>query len=457
MSTAKVKLLAHAAILIEIDNKKILTDPWFFGTAFNDGWELLPKPNLENIKSDIKDVDIIWISHEHPDHLHFPTLKWIAEFIDLDVKIYFQENNSTKVFKALKKIGYNNFVSMPHLNKVSITPNLDIACYAHRQLDSSLAIFFKKKIWLLNINDTELNQQDVEIIKKKFGTPTVLYNQFSIAGSDGIEDRLKFDAQSTLGKMKKHHESLSAKVSVPFASFVRFSRADNIYMNKYANSVFDVKKMFQKDNLKIILQSFESDYLKWDDINEIPFNASEINLQGESFFTNNDDDLNFIDDHDYQMITRNEVQKTIEERIGTWQKKTNNLVWKLLKLDSIFFKITDWDNQVWKVDFNQNLFSKTSNVEEFDISIASQPLWQAFKMPFGIQTLGVSGRYRFSKNFNFVPKKWKKIRIISSLYNAEIYLSISGILSRQMVTWIWKRRQGLVSQIFQQLKRFKSS
>ena len=75
MSAAKVKLLSHASILIEVDGKKVLTDPWYFGTAFNDGWELSYKPILEEIKAYIHDVDIIWISHEHPDHLHFPTLK----------------------------------------------------------------------------------------------------------------------------------------------------------------------------------------------------------------------------------------------------------------------------------------------------------------------------------------------------------------------------------------------
>lgn len=455
MNIAKVKLIAHASLLIEVDNKKILTDPWYFATAFNDGWELLPKPKLDNIKSDINDVDIIWISHEHPDHFHFPTLRWIAEFIQKDVIIYFQENNSTKIFKALKKLGYNNFVSMPHLNKISITPNVEIACYAHRQLDSSLAIFVKKKFWLLNINDTELNKNDLAIIKKKFDTPTVLYNQFSIAGSDGIMNNLKSRATFTLDRMKEYHESLNAKITVPFASFIRFSRKDNMYMNDYANSVFDVKKLFQKNNLQIILQAYDGKYLEWNDVSKVPSNALEVDLEGKLFFTNKVP-TKIEDIHDYQIITKDEVKKAIKERLETWQEKTNKIVWKFFKFEPIFFKVTDWENQIWKLDLNKNLFFKIHNTDEFDISIASQPLWQAFKMPFGIQTLGVSGRYKFSKNINFVPKKWKKIRILSSLYNAEIYLSILGIFSRQMITWVWKRRQGLVSQIFQQVRRFKS-
>lgn len=456
MNIAKVKLLGHASILIEVDNKRILTDPWYFGTAFNDGWELLPRPNLEDIKSDIKNVDIIWISHEHPDHLHFPTLKWIAEFVQNDVEIYFQKNNSSKVFEALKKLGYKKFVSMPHLAKISITPNVNIACYAHRQLDSSLAVFIKNKFWLLNINDTELNQHDISIIRKKFGIPTALYNQFSIAGSDGIENNLKFTAASTLKKMREHHESLSAKVSIPFASFIRFARVDNKYMNDYVNTVFDVKNQFKENNLQVILQAFGGEYLKWSNINEVPWNWVEIDAQGEKFFK---DKIEPKEDNEYQykIIMKDEMIKVIEDRVKSWKKVTSRLVWKILKLDAVFFKVTDWDNEIWKVDFDKNLFSKASNIDEFDISISSQPLWQAFKMPFGIQTLGVSGRYKFSKKNYHVPKKWKKIRILSSLYNAEIYLSISGIFSRQMINWIWKRREGLVSQIIQQFARFKGS
>tara|TARA_B110000483_G_C18155051_1_gene527088 strand:+ start:222 stop:1589 length:1368 start_codon:yes stop_codon:yes gene_type:complete len=452
MSISKVKLLAHASILIEADGKRILTDPWFFGTAFNDGWELSPKPSLEDIKSDIKDIDIIWISHEHPDHLHFPTLKWIAEFIEKDVEIYFQENNSFKVFGALKKLGYQSFVSMPHLSKIPITSNVKLACYAHRHLDSSLAVFIKDNFWLLDVNDTELNENDIKIIKNEFGKPTVLYNQFSIAGSNGIETSLRSDSVTVLDKMRQHHKSLSAKISVPIASFVRFSRYDNAYMNDYVNTVFDAKNIFQESNLQLVLQKIGGDYLEWEDINEVPLNLLEIDADGQSFFAN--EIVTEDDTYDYKVIAQKEVKKVIEDRVSDWQKVTNKIVLKFLKLKPVFFRVVDWDNEIWKVDFLKNTFSKACGTNEFDISIASQPLWQAFKTPFGIQTLGVSGRYKLAQEFDCVPKKWKKIRILSSLYNAEIYLSISGLFSRQMFLWLWARRKGMISQILQQLRRF---
>ena len=35
---ATVKLISHASILVEVNGIVIITDPWFFGAAFNDGW-----------------------------------------------------------------------------------------------------------------------------------------------------------------------------------------------------------------------------------------------------------------------------------------------------------------------------------------------------------------------------------------------------------------------------------
>ena len=54
---------------------------------------------------------------------------------------------------------------MQHMRKISILKNVQIACYAHRHLDSALAIFVDDKFWLLNINDTELSTNDCLIIK----------------------------------------------------------------------------------------------------------------------------------------------------------------------------------------------------------------------------------------------------------------------------------------------------
>lgn len=60
----KIQKLGHCCLLIEEQNLRILTDPGFFTT--------------EQCK-DVKDVDVVLITHEHGDHIHVDSLKDILK------------------------------------------------------------------------------------------------------------------------------------------------------------------------------------------------------------------------------------------------------------------------------------------------------------------------------------------------------------------------------------------
>ena len=53
----KFTLVNHASVLIESGASSILSDPWYFGSAFNNGWLLL----FVNNEDDIKDLCLILI------------------------------------------------------------------------------------------------------------------------------------------------------------------------------------------------------------------------------------------------------------------------------------------------------------------------------------------------------------------------------------------------------------
>lgn len=59
----KIKKLGHCCLVIEIDGKRIMTDPGSYST-------------LQDAE---KNIDIIIITHEHQDHLHVDSLKIILE------------------------------------------------------------------------------------------------------------------------------------------------------------------------------------------------------------------------------------------------------------------------------------------------------------------------------------------------------------------------------------------
>lgn len=59
----KVTKIGHCCLIVEIDGKRILTDPG----AYSDGLDA------------ITDIDAVLITHEHSDHIHVPSVKNILK------------------------------------------------------------------------------------------------------------------------------------------------------------------------------------------------------------------------------------------------------------------------------------------------------------------------------------------------------------------------------------------
>ena len=63
----KINKLGHCCLVVEVDGKRVMTDP---GSYIDD------KEN--KIRNEEKNIDLIVITHEHPDHLHVESLKIIV-------------------------------------------------------------------------------------------------------------------------------------------------------------------------------------------------------------------------------------------------------------------------------------------------------------------------------------------------------------------------------------------
>src|SRR6266849_9056359 len=97
----KIHFIGHASIVAECRDTSILMDPWLFGKVFNNSWTLMPQPVLD--RSLLEKVDYLWISHEHPDHCHFPSLDSLPAEFKERVTVLFQDRDYEKVFAALKQ------------------------------------------------------------------------------------------------------------------------------------------------------------------------------------------------------------------------------------------------------------------------------------------------------------------------------------------------------------------
>ena len=64
--------------MVENKNFKFATDPWALGPAFGTGW-WLTNNTQKNWINELNSCNFIYLSHNHPDHMHALTLSFIRK------------------------------------------------------------------------------------------------------------------------------------------------------------------------------------------------------------------------------------------------------------------------------------------------------------------------------------------------------------------------------------------
>ena len=443
-----LKLVSHACVYFDLGEIKLLTDPWLFGECFNKGWKLLKTTSKQVLsKKEIEEITHIWISHEHPDHFHCPSLRYLISKIPKknDVQIITKNDSKSKneIYSFLVSIGFSNIKLLNHLEFYKLNKTFSLRIYLHRHVDSALLIFKNGKPWIFNMNDCELYKKECQYITKRFGSFPLLLNQFSIAGYNGIinDKSLRKKKRLILEKMIMHHSELKSHTTIPFASFCRFSSSDNQFLNKWHNNIEDVNKVFLKAKLNLFCLKPPSKKINLENIDnkrkQPDTNLKFLNIEIDNFG-------NIVDFEILQKTLLNRLKKLITSSNKFLFNFVERYLYILVKDLNVFIEI-DLKKLVIKKKLNTNINSY--------LEINSQPLFYAFQYPFGIQTLGISGRYKFV-NYKKVPYNWRLIRTLSSLDNNHIPLRLSTLFRTSLYSGIFKRRKTLIPQLFQLILRF---
>tara|TARA_X000001036_G_scaffold323813_1_gene302261 strand:- start:1228 stop:2541 length:1314 start_codon:yes stop_codon:yes gene_type:complete len=432
----KIKLMSHSSVVVRASNLNILCDPWYVETAFNDGWALLPKPSFDY--NELGEIDFLWISHEHPDHFHIPTLKAIKPHLKEDIVIVYQELFGDKVPKFLKKFGFHNIILLKHgKTEIIKKANVRLTIFQVGTMDSALLIQDEKHSVLIN-NDCELSDGDFRFISSYYSKLDLLMSQFSIAGFDGILDQkiLKEKSSEKLDSLLIYSKTLKSRNFIPFASFIYFCSEDNKFLNEYSNDIEDVLNLFIKNKTKCTLllpgESF--------DLNDTNLHDNVKRIEGFKEIRNQHN----ITFQKSKRVEIDEIISSFNAFVVDLKNKFPKLILNNL-LKNFSVEILDLD-KTYLFNFKENCAYEVAK-DSADMSMNSQPLFYCFKFTWGIQTLGVSARYKIFDP-SFIDNVWKYYRIITSLNNAEI--STKNIL--RTLKLLFKRRKIIFKQFFHRIK-----
>ena len=243
----KIEWINHASYVFQYKNSRIIADPWLFGSAFNDGWDLLVDTQFK--VEDFKNITHIWFSHEHPDHFAPQVLGKIDEKVRKNITILFQDTSDKRVVNFCKKLSFK-VEELPHRSKFVIEDDFSITCGKMVGIDSWL-LYETSDFKLLNINDCVIsNRKLCESVKKTTGEVDVLMSQFSYANWKGNPDDVTIrekSAREKLNRIKIQADVFKPKHTIPFASFVYFSHDENKYMNDSINTISTAHKYINKN------------------------------------------------------------------------------------------------------------------------------------------------------------------------------------------------------------------
>jgi UDP-MurNAc hydroxylase len=419
INSEALQLINHASINIKLKNCQLLSDPWYEGSAFNNGWNLLYENKEKEIKNLLNSISHIFISHEHPDHFSISFFKRYAELIKYKkIIIIFQETIDKRVENFLKKLDLK-VITPRSWNWFNINEKIRIKIIPCGTIDSAI-IIESENFTYINLNDCDFSK--FELIKIRLGLnkikPRIVLNQFSYAAYRGTKKWMKHAGSFKIKNLAETYRILNAELCIPFASFIYFSHKENFFLNQGINKTKNVNSYLNK---KKINNAFLNIYPKQYNVSKLilDFNyRKEVNNDGVKFWSHC---FNTSLTKKNSKLLKSEPPFSLKseplndkEKLNFIKKikKDNNIylmkIINLITFNKIFGKINIFINDLnesYEISFkkiSKNFIKKKA----CDIAVSSDSFKLLINTDYGLDTLSVNGRLEELKYNGFQKLVW---------------------------------------------------
>ncbi len=248
----KIEYVCHACLVIETDDLRFATDPWFAGSANCGQWHIFPKPvNTEKLDN----LDVILISHGHEDHLHEESLRKLPK----TARVFYPYSFFGGAKEYIEKMGFRDVKEAVTLRKYNISGNTSVTFIVNSH-DSMMVIESDGQV-LVNVNDALHSYPEkvidfyLDLIKEKwpkidyvfcgFGSSSYFPNTMHLTGKDDYQIGLARE-QLFVHNFCRIVESLKPEIAVPFAADFALLSDKHRWINKTRFPRNKIAKYFQK-------------------------------------------------------------------------------------------------------------------------------------------------------------------------------------------------------------------
>ncbi len=260
-------------MVIETEDMRIATDPWFVGPSNCLQWHVFPKP----VNTDkLDDIDAIFISHGHEDHLHEETLRTLPK----NARIFYPYSFFGGAKEYIESLGFPHVTEAVTFKKYRVSAQTDVTFIINSH-DSIMVVESGGEV-LVNVNDALHSSPEkvidfylkaiterwptIDYLFCGFGGASYFPNTMHIAGKNDVEIGLARE-QLFAHNFCRIVKGLRPAIAVPFAADfalldknqrwindVRFPRSQmaNYYERYFADSEYQpqIYAMYSGDRLE---------------------------------------------------------------------------------------------------------------------------------------------------------------------------------------------------------------
>tara|TARA_Y100000992_G_C21262487_1_gene492069 strand:+ start:53 stop:1741 length:1689 start_codon:yes stop_codon:yes gene_type:complete len=345
----EIRFFNHAFLEIIGEDFSFSTDPWAIGPAFNTGW-WLKYPTKKDWMDRLNNSNFIYISHNHPDHLHPLTLSKINKNVPIVVPNFVTK--STEMY--IKDLGFKNIQVLDFNTQYNLkSTNLNFSILKSGDFREDSGIYFS------NGEFTGLLSVDANMINFERLPKVNFYGSSFAGGASGyplmfdnykIEEQIKISLKNKNFLKKKLYDYLkkmSPNYFMPYAGFFseKLKRDKEVLKYNKKNSIDDYLKFCELNKIEV-LNVLKNDVYKFSGVKLIEKKNMDIQVAKD------------LRPEKYLEYYKKEFQKIDENYIKEYflnsNFKDNLLLYICLTNDS--FKSF---NQNYLINFSKNKISFT--------------------------------------------------------------------------------------------------
>ncbi len=427
-SRPAIEFVNHASFVLEFAGRRIISDPWLFGAAFNDGWSLLCDHGFDPER--FGEIDYIWMSHEHPDHFSPAVLRSVPETIRRGTTVLFQRTKDRKVVDFCTGIGFKTRELRP-MERVALVDGLEVVC-GQVPLYDSWILYDCTGFKVMNINDCAVDGRALAHIRRAVGPVDVLFTQFSYAGwkgGPGDTAMRRAAAGAKLRAMQAQIRALEPRWTVPFASYSYFSHHENQHSNDSINRPEDAAAAIEEAGSEPVVMYPGDTWTPgdpWTNDTAVRRYRRHYDFAAKGYLTSGT-----VDEP-----TLLEAGRAYVERIRARNSVALLALIRRVPLVGLLRPVTVFAHDLdatYRFSLEHGL-ERIGGAANCDISMHSSSLHYLLRHEWGYDTLAINGRFEADLSGY---TKMKKLFAVGSLNNAGRRLSTGLLFDRTLLRMVW--------------------